>query len=158
MNPKLLLCLALVLSGGLLGCSSPAQRHSSEVADSVSLHSSLPQFNFKFGPDGRTIHSIPPFAEVTEFHADDCRLPENRRIPDKNTISRNDLQKMLETYHVVSEEHWRNHYSHMTLLDRTGTVTLKNGTVIHWLVRAAGLAVLTFPDKTTIYLANTITP
>ncbi len=35
MKSKLLLGLALVLSGGLFGCSSPAQRHSSEIADSV---------------------------------------------------------------------------------------------------------------------------
>jgi len=153
MKPKIILCLALVLSGGWFGCSTTAQRHSSEVADRGSLHSSLPPYNFKCGPDGRANHSVPSFADVTEFHADDCQLPEN-----SFKTGRDDLQKILETYFVISEAHWRNHYSHMTRLDRTGTITLKNGTVIRWLVRAGGLAVLTFPDKTSIYLANTITP
>lgn len=153
MNPKLPLGLALVLGGGLFGCSTTAQRHSSEVANSVSLHSSLSPYNFKCGPNGRANHSVPSFADVAEFHADDCRFSEN-----SFKTGRDDLQKILETYLVVSEEHWRNHYSHMTRLDRTGTITLKEGTVIHWLARAAGLAVLTFPDKTSIYLANQATP
>jgi hypothetical protein len=153
MKPKFLLGLALVLSGGLVGCSSPAQRHSSKVADSVKLNSTLPPYNFKCGPDGRANHSVPAFADVAEFHADDCRLPEN-----SFKTGRYDLQKILETYFVISEEHWWNHYSHMPLLDRTGTITLKNGTVIRWLVGAGGLAVLTFPDQTSIYLANQVTP
>jgi hypothetical protein len=42
--------------------------------------------------------------------------------------------------------------------DRTGSLTLKDGTAVRWMVKPGGLATLSTPDEKTIYLARELTP
>jgi hypothetical protein len=68
-------------------------------------------------------------------------------------IGPEELQTILETYRVVSRDRWGRDYHHVAFGDRTGTITLRDQTVIHWLVRPGGLASLTFPNQVQIFLA-----
>ena len=73
-------------------------------------------------------------------------------------VERKKLEDILLTWYRVSQEHWRHGYSHVAFGDRTGTIKLKDGTAIRWMVRPGGLARLTFQDGTTLYLAKELTP
>jgi hypothetical protein len=73
-------------------------------------------------------------------------------------VEREKLEDILLTWYRVSQEHWRHGYSHVAFADRTGTIKLKDGTGISWMVRPGGLAKLTFQDGTTLYLAKELTP
>ena len=95
---------------------------------------------------------VPSFTEVVDFRADMLPSPPTKHFKDFK-ICREELKNIMETYRVVSQEQWLRCYHHVALGDRTGTITLRDDTVIHWLVRPGGLACLTFPDKAQIYLA-----
>jgi len=73
-------------------------------------------------------------------------------------VERKELEDILCTWYRVSQEHWRHGYSHVAFADRTGTIKLKDGTAIRWMVRPGGLAKLTFQDGTALYLAKELTP
>ena len=67
-------------------------------------------------PSPSGVHSVPPFSDAVDFHAD----PTINNSPDQ-IIDKTALRHICETYFVVSEERWLNHYSHLGLLDQTGT-------------------------------------
>lgn len=72
-------------------------------------------------------------------------------------VERNDIEEVLRTWYQVSQEHWRHGYSHVAFGDRTGTIKLKDGTTIRWMVRPGGLAKLAFQDGTILYLVKELT-
>lgn len=95
----------------------------------------------------------PKAGDIVEFTAD----PVSARTNDFE-VKRKDIEKVLRTWHQVSEEHWRHGYSHVAFRDRTGTIRLKDGTLIRWLVKPGGLAMLAFQDGTVLHLAKELTP
>jgi hypothetical protein len=97
----------------------------------------------------------PKAGDIAEFKAD----PVSARTHFKDfKVERKELEDILLTWYRVSQEHWRHGYSHVAFADRTGTIKLKDGTVIRWMVRPGGLAKLTFQDGTALYLAKELTP
>jgi len=72
-------------------------------------------------------------------------------------IGREDLEDIINTYHRISEEHWRHGYHHVAMNDATGIIILKDGTEVKWMVRPGGLATLTYPDGRIIFLAKELT-
>jgi hypothetical protein len=72
-------------------------------------------------------------------------------------VERKDIEEVLRKWHRVSQDHWRHGYSHVALADRTGTITLKDGNTVRWMVRPGGLATLTFQDGKVLYLARELT-
>lgn len=95
----------------------------------------------------------PKAGDIVEFTAD----PVPARTNDFE-VKRKDIEKVLRTWHQVSEEHWRHGYSHVAFRDRTGTIRLKDGTIIRWMVKPGGLAMLAFQDGTVLHLAKELTP
>jgi hypothetical protein len=71
-------------------------------------------------------------------------------------VNRVELEKILTFYNVVTKQCWERNYSHIALNDQIGSIILKDGTKIAWMVRPGGLATLTFPDGGVIYLAKEI--
>jgi hypothetical protein len=61
-----------------------------------------------------------------------------------------DLLKILRDYHVIPKQEWK-HIPHY-FEERTGTIRLRDGTRIEYMVYPAGLATLTFPDGRKLYL------
>ena len=72
-------------------------------------------------------------------------------------VGRRELEEILRSWHQVSKEQWLHGYSHVALEDRTGIVTLRNGTIVKWLVRPGGLAAFTYDQGETVYLAKELT-
>lgn len=93
--------------------------------------------------------------DIIEFKAD--VIPARTHFKDF-MVDKKNLEDILSTWYQVSQEHWQHGYSHVALEDRTGTIKLKDGTTISWLVRPGGLAKLTFQDGTALYLARELTP
>ncbi len=69
-------------------------------------------------------------------------------------VDRKYLEDVISTWHRVSADQWRHCYSHVLGGDRWGTITLRDGRRIRWMVRPGGLAKLYFPDGTVQYLAK----
>lgn len=65
-----------------------------------------------------------------------------------------DVVELLARARVVSEHQWRHEYSHVAFGDRTGHLTLRDGSVLRWLVRPGGLAVVEWPDGRRTYLVR----
>ena len=65
-------------------------------------------------------------------------------------LDKADLLKILRDYHVIPKQEWKRipHYFE----ERTGTIRLRDGTRIEYMVYPTGLATLTFPDGRTLYL------
>lgn len=97
---------------------------------------------------------LPKSEDIAEFKADS--ISELAHFKDFK-IERGDLEDIIKTYHQISEEHWLGGYHHIAMNDLTGTIILKNGTEIEWMVRPGGLATLTYPDGRIIYLAKELT-
>ena len=96
----------------------------------------------------------PKPGDIAEFKAD----PLSTRAHFKDfKVERKDLEDVLHTWHQVSQEHWQHGYSHVAFGDRTGTIKLKDGTAIRWMVKPGGLAILTFQNGTKMYLAKELT-
>ena len=94
---------------------------------------------------------LPRGADVAGF------APDAARNRPEVAITEKDLQEILDTWHPVAPDQWLHRYSHMPLNDRTGTfVVINQKTVVKWLVRAGGLAQLTFPDGSKLHLAKTL--
>ena len=99
---------------------------------------------------------LPASVSIAGFTAD-AAAPETSEHFKNFRIERADFAKVLDTYFTVTRDDWMHAYSHVAFGDRTGTATLKDGTVLKWLVRPGGLATVTFPDGTIIYLATSKT-
>ncbi len=98
---------------------------------------------------------IPKAGDIVKFIADP--LPERTHFMNFK-VERKDLEDILHTWYQVSQDHWEHGYSHVAFEDRTGTIKLKDGTTIRWMVKPGGLATLTFQDGTILYLASELTP
>ncbi len=97
----------------------------------------------------------PKADDIIEFKADP--IPVRTHFKDFK-VERKELEDILRAWYQVSQEHWLHGYSHVALEDRTGTIKLKEGTGISWMVRPGGLAELIFQDGTVLYLARELTP
>lgn len=97
----------------------------------------------------------PKADDIIEFKADP--IPARTHFKDFK-VERKELEEALRTWYQVPQEHWRHGYSHVAFEDRTGTIKLKDGTGIRWMVRPGGLAKLIFQDGTVLYLARELTP
>ena len=97
--------------------------------------------------------SRPSCDAIASFAADPPAPAPSQHFRDF-AINRADLCDVLVTYHEVTEDQWRNTYHHVAFADRTGTVTLSDGTVLKWLVRPGGLAKLSYPSGTVVFLAR----
>lgn len=53
---------------------------------------------------------------------------------------------------MISATEWMGARSHVEGGDRTGWVTLEDGTRLKWLLRPGGLAVVVYPDGGAVYL------
>ncbi len=95
---------------------------------------------------------VAAFAVDAEPAADDPHYDVDSHFKDFH-VGQADFAKILDTYVRVTGEQWTHRYSHVAGGDRTGTATLKDGTILKWFVRPGGLATLTYPDGTIIYLA-----
>lgn len=105
--------------------------------------------------------TVPQPDNITEFKADPAPpkgvlRTAGTRIGDFK-ITRKDIENILRTWHQISKSHWEHGYSHVANEDRTGTIKLKNGTTIRWMVRPGGLATVTFENGTKLYLAEELT-
>ncbi len=69
-------------------------------------------------------------------------------------VSCDDVLEFLAKGKVVSESQWRHEYSHVAFGDRTARLTLRDRTVLQWLVRPGGLACLEWPDGRKTYLVR----
>ncbi len=94
---------------------------------------------------------VPAAEDILRFTADP--LPARSHFPDF-TIDRARIASILTTWHAASEDDWRHGYHHVALEDRTGTITLRDGTTLRWMVRPGGLATLSLPEHTTVFLAK----
>lgn len=95
---------------------------------------------------------VPSPEDVVAFSADSHSTRQARQLgrPD---VTRDDLSIILTTYELIPREDWHDSYHHVAFGDRTGTFTLRDGTVVAWLVRPGALARLTLPDGTELHLA-----
>ena len=82
--------------------------------------------------------------EIVAFHAD--TIPSRSYFKDF-VIEQEDLEQILSEWDEVCKEHWIHGYSHIAMEDRNGTITLTDGTLIHWMVKPGGLATLTAANK-----------
>ena len=139
MKPVVLILAASALAGGCtqnLVSTAPAPVPSPQAETTVS-----------------TVRPKP--GDIAEFKAD----PFHARTHFKDfKVERKYLEDILRTWYQVSQEHWRHGYSHVAFGDRTGTIKLKDGIIIRWMVKPGGLATLTFQDQTVLYLARELTP
>lgn len=65
-----------------------------------------------------------------------------------------DVLAFLATAKVVSRESWLHDYSHVAMADYTGTITLRTGETVLWLVRPGGLGTLKFQGGGELFLVR----
>lgn len=94
---------------------------------------------------------IPAEKEIDQVTADPVRP--NVHFKDFK-VDKADLLKILRDYHVIPKQDWKHGYSHVAGEDRTGTIWLRDGSKIDYMVRPAGLANLAFPDGRKLFLAR----
>jgi hypothetical protein len=90
---------------------------------------------------------VPPEKEIEQVSADRV----GRVDTSKNfKLDKAELLKILRDYYVIPKQEWKGipHYFE----ERTGTIRLKDGTRIEYMVYPAGLGTLTFPDGRKLYL------
>lgn len=95
----------------------------------------------------------PSCEEITDFAADPRAAAPSPHFRDF-AVNRADLCAILTTYHEVTEAQWRHTYHHVAFADRTGTVVLRDGALLKWLVRPGGLATVTHPNGMVLFLAR----
>jgi hypothetical protein len=99
----------------------------------------------------KTPLSVPAEKDIECFYPDPVR---------PNTYFKNfkvdkaDLVTIFRDYQVMPKQDWKHGYSHVGGGDRTGTIVLRDGTRIQYMVRPGGLASLTFFDGRKLYLAK----
>jgi hypothetical protein len=94
---------------------------------------------------------VPAENDIELFYPDPIRRDVPVKFPQ---IDKAELGKILRTYRVIPKQDWKHNYSHVGLGDRTGTIVLRDGTKIEYMVRPGGLATLTFLDGRKLYLAD----
>lgn len=67
-------------------------------------------------------------------------------------VTCSDVTEFLGAADVVSEWQWLHGYSHVAFGDRTGGLTLRDGTELRWMIRPGGLGYLEFVDGRKVYL------
>lgn len=102
--------------------------------------------------ENRAKAELPASGSIAGFTAD-APAPEPSEYFKDFRIERKDFEKVLDTYFTVTRDEWLHNYSHVGGGDRSGTATLKDGTVLKWMVKPGGLATVTFPDGAVLYLA-----
>lgn len=106
-------------------------------------------------PSAHTKTQLPSADDIVAFTAN----PPPARTHFKGFIvDRKRITAVLDTWHRIPQDHWRHGYSHVVMEDRTGSLKLKDGTTVQWMVKPGGLATLSTPDGETIYLARELTP
>jgi hypothetical protein len=94
---------------------------------------------------------VPAEKEIAQFYPD----PVFRYKYFKDfKIDRADLVKILRDYHVIPKQDWKHKYNHVGFGDCTGTIVLRDGTKIQYMVRFGGLATLTFLDGRMLFLVD----
>lgn len=141
MKPRLVI-LALVL--GAMSCTGTdvMDEQNPEGADSMSTAKQV--------PDRRTLGP----EDLDAFEADAFS---GSPYWAEFTVDRKYLEDALSTWHRVPADQWANGYSHVGGGDRSGTISLRDGRRIRWMVRPGGLATLSFPDGAVYYLAKELT-
>ncbi len=105
--------------------------------------------------ESRPMVALPQPSDIVEFKADP---PPTRTYFKDLVIDRNQIEIIISAWYQVSQDHWQHGYSHIAHEDRTGTLALKDGSLIKWMVRPGGLATLTLADGKIVYLAKELTP
>lgn len=92
---------------------------------------------------------VPAEKEIEQVSADRVRYADTSK---DFKLDKADLLKILRDYHVIPKLEWKKipHYFE----ERTGTIRLRDGTRIEYMVYPAGLATLTFPDGRKLYLSR----
>lgn len=96
---------------------------------------------------------VPPPAHIDRCEADPVTGTSGGAFS-RLRVSCDDVLEFVAHAKVVSESAWRHEYSHVAFGDRTGRLTLRDGTVLRWLVRPGGLARLDWPDGRATYLVR----
>jgi hypothetical protein len=100
----------------------------------------------------KTPLSVPAGQDIVAFYPDPIRPGVHFK---DFKIDNTDLVKILHDYHLIPKQDWIHKYSHVAFEDRTGTIVLRDGKKIQYMVRPGGLASLTFLDGRRLYLAGT---
>lgn len=142
---------ALFLVGLLVCCSSCRDRATSPESSSSEGQGS---------PDRRRSlesRKLTPSDVVTfEAAADSDRQYSDPHLGSFR-IDRAYLDDVLLRWHIVAKETWLHGYSHVLGGDQTGTITLRAGDQVEWMVKPGGLAWLKFPDESFIHYAKELT-
>ena len=96
---------------------------------------------------------VPPPAQIDRCEADPVTGTSGGAFS-RLRVSCDDVLEFVARAKVVSESEWRHEYSHVAFGDRIGRLTLRDGTVLRWLVRPGGLARLEWPDGRATYLVR----
>ena len=93
--------------------------------------------------------------DIIEFRADP--IPEHSHFPEYR-IDLAIMDEVLSKWYQVTEHQWMHNYSHIAGEDRTGTMKLSSGSIVRWMVKPGGLAILTYPDNSSVHLAQSTWP
>ena len=69
-------------------------------------------------------------------------------------VTCDDVVAFLMEAKAVSQDAWLHSYSHVAHSDYTGTITLRTGERVRWLIRPGGLGSLTFQDGQELFLVR----
>jgi hypothetical protein len=125
--------------------------------------------------EGDIVHRLPIDESIGEFKLEFVRSPDrepampradavascaveaeppNIGVSKASRVSCDDLLAFLAKATTVSHESWLHNYSHVASSDCTGTITLRTGERIRWLIRPGGLGRLTFADGRELFLVR----
>lgn len=96
---------------------------------------------------------IPTVPQIADCSADAVAGPSTSHFSNLN-VTCSDVTAFLGAADVVSEWQWLHGYSHVAFGDRTGRLTLIDGTELRWMIRPGGLGYLAFPDGRRAYLVG----
>lgn len=97
--------------------------------------------------------SVPPDAQIANCSEDAVTTIAGEYFA-KLRVTCADVRQFLSQAHVVSEWKWRHEYSHVGSGDRTGRLTLRDGTQLRWMIRPGGLAYLESAAGQRVYLVR----
>jgi hypothetical protein len=96
---------------------------------------------------------VPTAAQMASCSVDAVESTSNGYFRDLR-VTCADVMEFLSQADVVSEEQWRHNFSHVGDGDRTGQLTLHDGSRVRWMVRPGGLAYLEFAEGRRIFLVR----
>jgi hypothetical protein len=96
---------------------------------------------------------VPSAAQIANCSVDPVAKTSNGAFS-KLSVTCADVSEFLSKAHAVSEWQWLHEYSHVALGDRSGRLTLHDGTALRWMIRPGGLAYLEFADGRKVYLVS----